>query len=86
MYILTTPATRTDPEDRELHEGPGEGAAAFIEAMFDIQEVVIVTHVTDDYNDEPIELKIEDYFSTDIHDLPWGDREITTEEMESCVQ
>ena len=85
MYILVTTATRVDPEDRELIEGPGEGAAAFIEAMYDIQEVVETVHVIDDYSDEPIELDLRDYFSTDIYDLPWGEREVTMPEMESCV-
>lgn len=86
MYILTTKATLTDPKEEELIESPGEGVAAFIEAMYDIQEPVEVLFVLDDYTGEEIELHLSDYFSPDIRELPWGECEVTTEEMGDCAK
>ncbi len=86
MHILTTPATHTDPEDRELIESEGEGVAAFTKVMFDEQFVVETIHVIDERDNQPIELSISDYFSASIFALPWGDREITIKEMEDCAE
>ena len=83
MYLKVTKATHTDPEDRELIEEPGEGAAAFIEAMVDCQVRLEVLHVIDDYSDEMLELQVSDYFSPDLEDLDWGN--VTAEDLESCV-
>ncbi len=86
MYILTTKATHTDPEDRELIESEGEGAQAMAQVMYDEQFIVASVHVIDDYTDQPIELQLHNYFSTDIVDLPWGKREVTLDEILGCAE
>ena len=66
MYLVTTPATRTDPEDRELIEETGEGASLFVEAMLDAEEVVVVLMAMDDISErEDIELDCATYFNMD---------------------
>ena len=91
MYIKTTrfPVMEGEPHlgyiiETELIETVSEGRDIFIELFVDNQGVEETATTYDDYNEEDIELYIEDYFDgTEIDKLHtlFGDKEVTKEQI-----
>lgn len=69
MYVQVTPATRDEPEVRELIGTDEEALDILIEHMEYMQECPEVFSAIDDYTDDEIELKTSDYLSDKQIDL-----------------